>query len=303
MRLKLLFSTLVIMGGTSALAGPVFDAAKAGDTDTLVQLLDDGADVNEPNIMPPLQIAAFNGHVEVLELLIERGADLDATSTMFGTALHAAAKRGYAEAIEVMIEAGGDPNSRNKDQFTPLMVTSVHGHARAASALIEGGADVDAIGVGRTRGTGGYGNVNALHLAKKFGHEKVVGALTQAGAAPKPPLDASALIAAADAGLGRELAKTKCDQCHKIESESEVIVRKTTDLSLVGVFGRPIASRDDFEYSEAMKQMEGAWTQNMLYSFAVDAMLTVPGTKMNWHDGWTDEEVAHIVAYFKSVAE
>jgi cytochrome c2 len=303
MRLKLLFSTLVITCGTSALAGPVFDAAKAGDTETLVQLLDDGADVNEPNIMPPLQIAAFNGHVEVLELLIERGADLDATSTMFGTALHAAAKRGYAEAIEVMIKAGADPNSRSKDQFTPLMETSVHGHARAASALIEGRADIDAIGVGRTPGTGGYGNVNALHLAKRFGHEAVVNTLTQAGAAPKPPLDASALIAAADAGLGRELAKTKCDQCHKIESASEVILDPSEGLSLIGVYGRQIASLDDFEYSDAMKQMEGVWSESMLYSFAVDAMLTVPGTKMNWHDGWTDEEVAHIVAYFKSVAE
>ena len=74
-------------------------------------------------------------------------------------------------------------------------------------------------------------------------------------------------------------------------------------MSLVGVFGRPIGSRDDFEYSEAFEQTEGVWTEELLYSFAIDAMLTVPGTRMRWHDGWTDEEVAHIVAYFKSVAE
>lgn len=303
MRLILFISTTIVLASTSVFAGPVFDAAKEGDTEALVRLLDDGADVNEPNIMPPLQMAAFNGHSDALKLLIDRGADLDATSTMLGTALHAASQKGYAETIEIMIEAGADPNSRNSNQFTPLMIASMHGHARAASALIDGAADVEAIGFGRTNGTGGVGNVNALHLAKMNSHDKVVETLERAGAAPKPPLDVAALIVAADAKLGRELATQKCDQCHKIESESEVIVSSNQGLSLVDVFGRPIGSREDFEYSEAMKETEGVWTEEMLFSFAVDAMLTIPGTRMRWHDGWTDEEVSHIVAYFKSVAD
>jgi cytochrome c2 len=303
MRLKLTIATIIAMAGTSVVAGPVFDAAKNGDTDALVRLLDDGADVNEPNFMPPLQIAAFNGDVEVLSLLIDRGADLDATSTMLGTAMHAASQKGYAEPIEIMIEAGADPNSRNSNQFTPLMIASTHGHARAASALIDGAADVNAIGFGRTNGTGGLGNVNALHLARNFGHQHVVEILLQAGATPKPPLEVASLIEAADSNLGRELAKKKCDQCHKIESEAEVITASNQGLSLVGVFGRPIGSRDDFDYSDAMRQTNGVWAEELLYSFAVDAMLTIPGTRMRWHDGWKDEEVAHIVAYFKSVAE
>lgn len=303
MRLKLLISTIIVLTGTHVFAGPVFDAARNGDTDALARLLDDGADVNEPNIITPLQIAAFNGDLDTLKLLIDRGAELDATSTMLGTALHAAAQKGYTGAIEIMIRAGTDPNSRNKDQFTPLMIASMHGHARAAGALIEGAADVEAIGFGRTNGTGGYGNVNALHLARMNGHEKVIEVLELAGAAPKPLLEVASLIAAGDPDLGRELAMQKCDQCHKIESEAEVITASNQGLSLVGVFGRPIGSRDDFEYSDAMRQTEGVWTEELLYSFAVDAMLTIPGTRMRWHDGWTNEEVAHIVAYFKSVAE
>lgn len=303
MRLIILIYTVVVLTSTSVFAGPVFDAAKNGDSATLARLLDDGADVNEPNIMPPLQIAAFHGYVDVLKLLIERGADLDATSTMLGTALHAASQKGYAEAIEIMIRAGADPNSRNKDQFTALMIAAMHGHAQAADALIGGAADVEAIGFGRTNGTGGYGNVNALHLAKTSGHAKVVEMLEKAGAAAKPPLEVAALIAAADADLGRELAMQRCGQCHRIETKSEVITANNQGLSLVGVFGRQIGSREEFEYSEAMKETEGVWTEELLYSFAVDAMLTIPGTRMRWHDGWTDEEVAHIVAYFKSVAE
>ena len=71
MRLILLISTVVVLTSTSVIAGPVFDAAKNGDSATLARLLDDGADVNEPNIMPPLQIAAFHGYVDVLKLLID----------------------------------------------------------------------------------------------------------------------------------------------------------------------------------------------------------------------------------------
>lgn len=303
MRLISLISVVLVLTSTSVLAGPVFDAAKNGDSATLTRLLDDGADVNEPNIIPPLQIAAFHGYVDVLQLLIDSGADLEATSTMLGTALHAASQKGYAEAIEIMIEAGANSNSRNNDQFTPLMIASMHGHAQAADALIAGAADVAAIGFGRTNGTGGYGNVNALHLAKTNGYAKVVEMLEKAGAAAKPPLEVAALIAAADADLGRELAMKRCGQCHRIEAESEAITADNQGLLLVGVFGRQIGSRQDFEYSEAMKETEGIWTEELLYSFAVDAMLTIPGTRMRWHDGWTDEEVAHIVAYFKSVAE
>ena len=303
MRPILAYSCLVSLMATDVCAGPVFDAAKTGDTEALVRILGDGADANEPNVIAPLQIAAFNGHVDALQILIDQGADIEAESTMIGTALHAAAHKGYAEAIAVLLDAGANPNSRNKDQFTPLMIASSIGHARAAAALIAGAADVDAIGMARTNGTGGYGNVNALHLAKWKGHSEVADVLVEAGAGPKPPLDASSLIDSANADLGLELAKQRCDQCHKIESEDEVITRETHNLSLVGVYGRPIGSRDDFEYSEALRQFGGTWTTDMLYSFAVDAMLTIPGTRMNWHDGWSDEEVAHIVAYFKLMAE
>jgi cytochrome c2 len=303
MRLKTIFLALALATATMAQGGPVFDAVMAGDTAELKRLIDDGADVNEPNIIPPLQIAAFNGHTEAVELLVAQGADLEATSTMLGTALHAAAQKGYAEAIEIMIKAGADPNARNNDQFTPLMTASANGHARAARALIEADADVDAIGRARSTSKGGYGNVNALHLARANDYENVIELLEAAGAKPKPPLKVSELIAAADPELGRDLANQRCDQCHKIESEDEVVINPKQGLSLVGIFGRPIASRDDFEYSIALRQMDGVWTEELLYSFAVDAMLTVPGTLMRWHDGWTDDEVAHIVAYFKSVAE
>lgn len=113
----------------------------------------------------------------------------------------------------------------------------------------------------------------------------------------------SRLFPAADPGLGRELASEKCDQCHKIRSDDEVVVDPRQGLSLVGVYGRPIGSVEGFEYSDALKEAKGVWTEDLLYSFAVNAMLTIPGTRMRWHDGWSDEEVAHIVAYFKSVAE
>lgn len=303
MRFSAIIAAAASLTASSAFAGPVFDAAKSGDATALADLLDGGADVNEPNLLPPLQIAAFGGHIEALSILIERGADLDATSTMIGTALHAASQKGYSEAVRKLIAAGANPDARNSNEFTPLMIASLHGHVPTIKALLAGGASVDAVGFGRTNGTGGFGQVNALHLARTAGYHAAAETLIRAGAAPKAPLDVSELFPSADPEQGRELATQRCDQCHKILSDDEVVLGPNQGVSLVGVYGRPIGSVEGFEYSDTLKDSEGVWTEDLIFSFAVDAMLTFPGTRMRWHDGWTDEEVAHIVAYFKSVAE
>lgn len=303
MRLILnLFSAITFTAG-AAFAGPVLDAAKAGDTALVAQLLEGGADANEPGVMTPLQMAALNGHADTAGVLIEHGAELDAVSTIMGTALHAAAQRGNENVIRVLLEAGADADAGNRDAFTPLMIASLNGRAAAVDALIEGGADPDVIAVSRTNGTGGQGRVNALHLAGFKGHWGVVDALRAAGAAPKPVARISDRLAEADPGLGRDLAAQRCGQCHKVLSESEVISGNNMGLSLVGVFGRRIGSRDDFEYSGALQRADGVWDEDLLYAFVTDAMLTIPGTRMNWHDGWTEDDVAHIVAYFRSAAQ
>ncbi len=282
---------------------PLHDAAKQGDTAKIAKLLDEGADINQIKFLTPLQMAALGGHAEAVELFASRGADVDAASSAMGTALHVAAQRGYADVALILLEAGANIDSRNPDKFTPLMVASLYGRLDVVNALIDAGADIDAIGVARSNGMGGYGNVNALHVASFKGDTEESAALIEAGAGPRPIVKDRSKLAEGDATLGQELTQKWCSNCHQTSVESKPLDKPQNGPSLIGVYGRPIASISSFGYTQALKRMTGAWSSELLHSYASEAMLAAPGTRMRWNDGWTEEDVAHIVAYLASVSK
>ncbi|CAN0126197.1 unnamed protein product, partial [Scytosiphon promiscuus] len=123
------------------------------------RLLNDGADVNGKGIdsLLPLCRAAFYGRVDVVKLLIERGADLEATAieTSSGPfldvgsvpAVHLAIYGCHIEALQVLLEAGANPNSPDSCGTTPLMAVSYDTIPTAtasemAAALLSAGADL-----------------------------------------------------------------------------------------------------------------------------------------------------------------
>lgn len=94
------------------LSGAVF----IGDLAAVKRALTDGAD---PNVQDPqsgstmLSIAALMGHTEVVALLLENGADVNAKSRDGGTALHAAAFLGRVETVKLLLDKGADTTLRN----------------------------------------------------------------------------------------------------------------------------------------------------------------------------------------------
>ena len=66
----------------------------------------------------PLHRAAVKGHKEVVELLIAKGADVNAKDNL-GT-LRYAASGGRKEVVEVLIAAGTDVNAKDRHGKTPL---------------------------------------------------------------------------------------------------------------------------------------------------------------------------------------
>jgi len=75
-------------------------------------LIEKGADVNKPG-WAPLHYAATNGHLAVMQLLIEENAYLDAESPNGSTPLMMAAHYGTPSAVKLLLESGADPTLKN----------------------------------------------------------------------------------------------------------------------------------------------------------------------------------------------
>ena len=68
---------VVFLGSvSSAVAGPLGNAAKAGDIAEIARLLNEGADVNESGLASPLFYAIQSNHTDAARLLVEHGADV-----------------------------------------------------------------------------------------------------------------------------------------------------------------------------------------------------------------------------------
>ncbi|MDQ3878709.1 MAG: ankyrin repeat domain-containing protein [Actinomycetota bacterium] len=129
----------------------VFEAAAFGLTEQLASLLSDrrAARLTGPDGFTPLHLAAFFGHADAAQLLVDAGADLEAEVTnSFLTAvrpLHSAAAGGFVDCCRVLAAAGGDVNARQGGGFTPLMAAAASGNIELAQVLLGYGADGAAI--------------------------------------------------------------------------------------------------------------------------------------------------------------
>ena len=66
----------------------------------------------------PLARAANNGHYQTCKFLIEQGAEVDALDIGDNTALHWAAMRGNVEIVNLLLQNGADKTIKNKQGLT-----------------------------------------------------------------------------------------------------------------------------------------------------------------------------------------
>ena len=69
--------------------------------------------------MRPIHLAAGFGHPEMIELLLQYGADIEALDNKLNTPLHYAAMYNKPEAIKYLIQHGADFHAINTDEFMP----------------------------------------------------------------------------------------------------------------------------------------------------------------------------------------
>lgn len=116
-----------------------------------------------------------------LQLLLERGAAVDARDAWGRTALSHACERGYLDAVRRLVQAGADPEVPDAWDNTALQYAAVAGNAPVAAFLVRAFKRLGGLDVHRVNRAGN----SALGLARALGHEECVRALTGVRAGPE----------------------------------------------------------------------------------------------------------------------
>jgi ankyrin repeat protein len=126
----------------------IFDVIKLGDITWLETLLDENPGLLETldwGNSTPLHLAAHYNKLEAAELLILRGANVNAKDRDGNTPLHNASLLANIEMCGLLLEKGAEVNARNEDGSTPLHLATFgfsEKHVLIVSLLLDYGADV-----------------------------------------------------------------------------------------------------------------------------------------------------------------
>jgi ankyrin repeat protein len=103
---------------------PLHYAVSGHQFDVINYLLDRGADISARDTWgsTPLHYAAADGSAKLTRYLLERGAEIDAQSHEGATPLFDAAEAGHTEAVRILVKAGADRTLPDKGGRTPFDV-------------------------------------------------------------------------------------------------------------------------------------------------------------------------------------
>ena len=174
--------------------GKLASAAAQGDYARTKVLLDDGVSPNgESQDFPgepwrfdepatALMAASYNGHIEIVGLLLSAGADVNSMNRYGKTALHFAAHEGHRDIAELLLDHGAGIDAQCQTichaaaDLTPLQVAVQWQRVDVAELLIARGANLEAT---LSYPLPGW---TALHLAAQTGNVAMVRLLVDSGA-------------------------------------------------------------------------------------------------------------------------
>ncbi|KAJ4218988.1 hypothetical protein NW759_008144 [Fusarium solani] len=160
--------------GSTVVSG-LRSAVNSGYRQRVLALLDGGADIDAQDRIgdsTALTHAAWLGRDDLVELLLENGADPNRREQHGWTALHIAIKHGYSGIVATLIDHGANVDARVHG-WTPMLLAAKDWRFQVPDYLVKKGADVNATD---------YHGRTALHWAAHHGDKKLAQLLLQRGA-------------------------------------------------------------------------------------------------------------------------
>lgn len=116
-------------------------AAKNGSTEAIILLLE-VAKYEPESLVEALGAAVGRGHVDIVELLLDSGADPN--SKRFGSpVLISAAREGRVAVVSMLLKSGANVNYAPQGKDRALTWAARRGHAKVVQVLLDAGADLD----------------------------------------------------------------------------------------------------------------------------------------------------------------
>ncbi|MFZ8864469.1 MAG: c-type cytochrome [Rickettsiales bacterium] len=140
-------------------------------------------------------------------------------------------------------------------------------------------------------------NPNPSYLEVKRGYQIEIAENEPQGVTTEE-IDVMELIASADAMKGQKIAK-KCVACHSFDKDGP----NKVGPALWNLVDRPIASLADYNYSEALSQINKNWTYEELFYFIQAPKKYAKGTKMSFAGIKKNNQLADLIAYLAQQKE
>jgi uncharacterized protein len=157
----------------------VFEACAVGESSRVKALVEQQPELinaGAPDGFQPLGLAAFFGHTDIVEYLLNKGAEVNSPSrnAMRVMPLHSAIANRHAAIVQLLLDHGANVNAAQADDFTPLHEAAQNGMLDVTRWLLDHGANVNP----RVSSNG----KTPLALAVEHKHEDVAELLRSHGA-------------------------------------------------------------------------------------------------------------------------
>jgi len=153
---------------------PISFAALAGDLDIVKFLFFKKSDIHRNKIILHCAVRSPTPKTrkDLVDFLMQNGADINAISSTRVTPLHTACHFGHLDMVKLLLKLGLNINASKLDGTIPIHKASEKGHSHLVEYLISNKANVHAVN---------EKNMNCIHLAAKNGHYEIIKILMENG--------------------------------------------------------------------------------------------------------------------------